>query len=119
MRPLQMGLVQFYALAMVLGMLILVAARLMWAIQQWTARLYVLTDMRILRIAGVFNVSIFDCPLRKRKAIVYGRTVDLASGALWTLAQLAYAIGDEELVNRVLKQPLASNVGRWYSLSCL
>lgn len=43
----------------------LIAARLMWAIQQWTARLYVLTDMRILRIAGVFNVSIFDCPLRK------------------------------------------------------
>ncbi len=43
----------------------LIAARLMWAIQQWTARLYVLTDLRILRIAGVFNVSIFDCPLRK------------------------------------------------------
>jgi NADH-quinone oxidoreductase subunit L len=31
MRSMQMGLVQFYALAMVLGMLILVAARLMWA----------------------------------------------------------------------------------------
>src|SRR4029453_4230535 len=31
MRSLQMGLVQFYALAMVLGMLILVAARLIWA----------------------------------------------------------------------------------------
>ena len=31
MRSLQMGLVQFYALAMVLGALILVAARLMWA----------------------------------------------------------------------------------------
>jgi NADH-quinone oxidoreductase subunit L len=31
MRPLQMGLLQFYALAMVLGMLILVAARMMWA----------------------------------------------------------------------------------------
>jgi NADH-quinone oxidoreductase subunit L len=31
MRPLQMGLVQFYALAMVLGMLMLVAARLIWA----------------------------------------------------------------------------------------
>jgi Bacterial PH domain len=43
----------------------LIAARLMWALQQWTARLYVLTDMRILRIAGVFNVNIFDCPLRK------------------------------------------------------
>jgi NADH-quinone oxidoreductase subunit L len=31
MRSLQMGLVQFYALAMVLGVLILVAARLIWA----------------------------------------------------------------------------------------
>jgi NADH-quinone oxidoreductase subunit L len=31
MRPLQMGLVQFYALAMVLGALVLVAARLIWA----------------------------------------------------------------------------------------
>jgi NADH-quinone oxidoreductase subunit L len=31
MRGLQMGLLQFYALAMVLGMLILVAARLLWA----------------------------------------------------------------------------------------
>jgi NADH-quinone oxidoreductase subunit L len=31
MRPLQMGLVQFYALAMVLGALILVGARLLWA----------------------------------------------------------------------------------------
>jgi hypothetical protein len=47
----------------------LIAARLMWAVQQWTARLYVLTDMRILRIAGVFNVSIFDCPLRKISSV--------------------------------------------------
>jgi NADH-quinone oxidoreductase subunit L len=31
MRSMQMGLVQFYALAMILGMLILVAARLVWA----------------------------------------------------------------------------------------
>ena len=31
MRGLQVGLVQFYALAMVLGMLVLVAARLLWA----------------------------------------------------------------------------------------
>jgi NADH-quinone oxidoreductase subunit L len=31
MRAMQMGLVQFYALAMVLGMLVLVAARMIWA----------------------------------------------------------------------------------------
>jgi len=41
------------------------AGRLMWATLQWLARLYVLTDLRVLRISGVFNVHIFDCPLRK------------------------------------------------------
>ena len=41
------------------------AGRLMWAMLQWVSRLYVLTDLRILRVGGVFNVNIFDCPLRK------------------------------------------------------
>ena len=43
----------------------LLTGRLMWAILQWTARLYVLTDLRIVRISGVFTLNIFDCPLRK------------------------------------------------------
>jgi hypothetical protein len=43
----------------------LIAGRLMWAILQWIGLLYVLTDMRVLRVRGVFNVDIFDCPLRK------------------------------------------------------
>jgi hypothetical protein len=42
-----------------------IAARLMWAVVQWSNRLYVLTDLRIVRISGVFNLNIFDCPLRK------------------------------------------------------
>jgi hypothetical protein len=45
--------------------LFIVAGRVMWAVCQWMGRLYVLTDQRILRIAGVFNVDVFDCPLRK------------------------------------------------------
>jgi hypothetical protein len=28
-------------------------------------RYYILTDMRILRLSGVFSVDIFDCPLRR------------------------------------------------------
>ena len=44
---------------------IVIAGRLMWSTVQWSSRLYVLTDMRIIRLGGVFNVSIFDCPLRK------------------------------------------------------
>ena len=52
-------------LAVIEGGLFLITGRVMWAVLQWTARLYVLTDLRILSISGVFNVQIFDCPLRK------------------------------------------------------
>jgi hypothetical protein len=43
----------------------LIAGRVMWAVLQWMARLYILTDLRIVRLSGVFTVDIFDCPLRK------------------------------------------------------
>jgi len=43
----------------------LIAGRLMWATLHWMGRLYVLTDMRVLRLAGIFQIDIFDCPLRK------------------------------------------------------
>jgi hypothetical protein len=42
-----------------------ISARLMWATLQWMSRLYILTDLRVLILSGVFNVTIFDCPLRK------------------------------------------------------
>jgi len=49
------------------------AGRVMWAVLQWIGRLYVLTDLRILKLSGVFAVDIFDCPLRKvaRPRILY------------------------------------------------
>lgn len=43
----------------------LIAGRVMWAVLQWMGRLYILTDLRILRLSGVFTINIFDCPLRK------------------------------------------------------
>jgi hypothetical protein len=54
------------------GLCILVG-RLMWAVLQWMSRLYILTDMRIVRLSGVFQLNIFDCPLRKvaRTRILY------------------------------------------------
>jgi len=39
--------------------------RLTWAALNWMGRLYVLTDQRIIRIQGVFQVDVFDCTLRK------------------------------------------------------
>jgi hypothetical protein len=43
----------------------LIAGRLMWATLSWMGRVYVLTDVRILRLRGVFAVDVYDCPLRK------------------------------------------------------
>jgi hypothetical protein len=41
------------------------AGRLMWSVLQWMSRLYILTDLRILRISGIFSVNVFECALRK------------------------------------------------------
>lgn len=43
----------------------LIAGRIVWATLQWMGRLYLLTDLRVVSLTGVFNVEIFDCPLRK------------------------------------------------------
>lgn len=37
--------------------------RLLWQALEWSARLYVLTDRRIIRRRGVVRVSVFECPL--------------------------------------------------------
>lgn len=40
-------------------------ARLAWAILEWVSRLYVLTNRRVMRIRGVFNVELFECALSR------------------------------------------------------
>jgi hypothetical protein len=45
--------------------LMLMTVRAGAAIMSWSGKLYLLTDLRIVRIAGVFNPQIHDIPLRK------------------------------------------------------
>ncbi|MBI4581041.1 MAG: PH domain-containing protein [Planctomycetes bacterium] len=40
-------------------------ARLGFALLQWVSRLYVLTNRRIMRLRGIFNVDLFECQLAK------------------------------------------------------
>ena len=60
-------------LAILEGGIFLILGRLTLATLQWTSRLYVLTDMRIVAISGVFNAQVFECPLRKvaRTRVIY------------------------------------------------
>jgi membrane protein YdbS with pleckstrin-like domain len=41
------------------------AARVGLALLQWVSRLYVLTNRRVMRIKGILNVDLFECPLTK------------------------------------------------------
>jgi len=44
---------------------VLAALRLAYAFLEWMSRLYVLTDRRVMRIKGVFNVDVFECHLTR------------------------------------------------------
>ncbi len=41
-----------------------IGLRLIWQALDWASRLYILTDRRVLRIKGVFNVKVFQAPLK-------------------------------------------------------
>ena len=47
------------------GAVALGAARVGFALLQWVARLYVLTNRRVLRLMGILNIDLFECPLTK------------------------------------------------------
>jgi hypothetical protein len=75
------------------------AGRVMWAVLQWMGRLYVLTDFRVIRLAGVFHLDLFDCPLRRvaqtrlassLKERLFGLgTVEIVSGQSCNLSSTA------------------------------
>ncbi len=45
--------------------LALAAARVGFAVLEWASRLYVLTNRRVMRIRGIFNIHLFECSLLK------------------------------------------------------
>ncbi len=42
-----------------------IGVRLFWQMLDWLSQVYVLTDQRIIRVMGVLNVQVFECPLQK------------------------------------------------------
>lgn len=48
-------------IALIGGVLIL--ARLFWQFLEWLSRVYVLTDQRVITLAGVLRVRVFEAPL--------------------------------------------------------
>ncbi len=75
-----------------------IAGRLMFAALQWMGRLYILTDLRVLRITGVFGVEIFDCPLRK---VVRARLVSASREKLVGVGSIEIIPSDESIPTAV------------------
>ncbi|HEU4565312.1 MAG TPA: hypothetical protein VFS05_11705 [Gemmatimonadaceae bacterium] len=64
---------------------------------------------------AVLRRALRNVPPAKRRANMDGRTVDVASGELWTLGQLARIIGEEPAINAALKLRLVH--GEWFAAS--
>lgn len=47
------------------GAVAVAGARLGFALLQWVSRLYILTNRRIMRLTGIFNVDLFECQLTR------------------------------------------------------
>jgi hypothetical protein len=45
--------------------LFLIAGRVMWSVVQWMGRYYILTDLRVVRVSGIFSIDIQSCALKK------------------------------------------------------
>ncbi|HXE53001.1 MAG TPA: PH domain-containing protein [Tepidisphaeraceae bacterium] len=65
--------------------LMLTACWTAWAVLSWSGRLYLLTDMRVVRISGIFTPQIHDIPLRK---VARTRLVVTLKERLWRLGSI-------------------------------
>lgn len=48
----------------IVGAMAIIGLRLFWQMLDWLSHVYVLTDQRIIRVMGVLNVQVFECPLQ-------------------------------------------------------
>lgn len=50
---------------LIIATLAIIGVRLFWQMLDWLSHVYVLTDQRVIRVQGVLNVHVFECPLQK------------------------------------------------------
>jgi hypothetical protein len=85
------------------GAILLAGGRLMYATLQWMGRYYILTDMRIMALSGVFTTQVFQCPLRRIARV----------RILRTFRDRVLGVGNIEII------PMDENVpiGMWQTVS--
>lgn len=83
------------------------AARLLWQALDWSGRLYVLTDRRIIRRVGVLQVSVFEAPLRN---IQHTSVFRLLRERIFGLGTIGFATAGSDIFDAfwvMLRNPFA------------
>jgi dephospho-CoA kinase len=84
---------------------VLVALVLLWQLLQWLSRLYVLTEHRLIAVAGILLQNVADVPVRNvRNVVLVRRLVERLLG-LGTLGAATAGTDDYELVWLQLARP--------------
>ena len=94
--------------ALLLG-IVVTTIRLGWQLFEWLSRVYVLTDMRIIRIKGVLRVSVFETPL---KNVQHTRALFTLRERLFGLGTISFATSGtayDEASWHMISRPLQVN----------
>jgi hypothetical protein len=73
-------------------MLVTASTRVVWASLKWMSRVHILTNLRVLTLSGVFNATIYECPLRK---LARARLVSSVRERLLLLGSIEVIPGEE------------------------
>lgn len=85
----------------------LIVLRLAWQFLEWLSRLYVLTDRRVIRVAGVLRVFVFEAALRQIQHTDVVLSLRERLFALGTIAFSTAGTGVPEAYWVMLHRPMA------------
>lgn len=86
--------------------LIAVLLRLAWACLEWLSRLYVLTDRRVITVAGVLRQGMADLPLGRIQHVAVYKSLRERVFGLGTIGFATAGTGTIEAAWRMLDQPV-------------
>lgn len=83
--------------------------RMAWQLLEWLSRVYVLTDMRVIRVRGVLRVSIFESPLHNVQHTRLALSLRERLFGLGTIAFATAGTGTDEATWTMVSHPLEAH----------
>lgn len=91
---------------LMVGWVAAIGVRLFWQFLEWLSRIYVLTDRRVIRVAGVLRIAVFESPLENIQNTQALYSIRERMFGLGTITFATAGTGAVEAVWRMVSQPL-------------